>query len=383
MMKYIFFDIECANCFGGSGKICEFGYVITDERFQIEEKNHYLINPAASFDWYVVKNMLAYPTDAYYASDTYPVVFPKIKRLFDLPDTMMIGHTVDADAGYLNDEARRYNLPFFNYSFYDAKEMYTAYANTSKSVGLEEIGKNLGSKGPEHAHKSVDDAEATMNTVKAMCSALEIPLCELISLCPDSVGKSENGSVWTPVRERAAIKRKETFETMIRENRIEHAAAKKYIRFRNAVKINRQSKSSFSGKKICFSRNYEDGHLKEMMFLIRKLAELGAECIGKASECDLFVKYDAFDETGNTIRCMRLPAVESEINAGRNVQILTLDEFLPMIDLTYEALQNVPVPSEEDFDIKGNDTDSRMSTIGEVLKASGVDLLSAFSVKVN
>lgn len=360
-MKYIFFDIECANCFGGSGKICEFGYVITDERFQIEEKAHYLIDPAAPFDWYVVKNMLAYPTDAYYAADTYPVVFPKIKRLFDLPDTMMIGHTIDADAGYLNDEARRYGLSFFNYSFYDAKEMYTAYANTSKSVGLEEIGKELGSQGPEHAHKSVDDAEATMNTVKAMCSALEITLSDLISLCPDSVGKAENGNVWTPVRERAEIKRKEAFDKMIRENRIEHGAAKKFIRFRNAVKINRQSKSSFSGKKICFSRNYEDGHLKEMMYLIKKLAELGAECIGKASECDLFVKYDAFDENGNSMHCARLPAVESEIKAGRNVRIFTLEEFLPMIGLSYEILQNVPAPREEDFDGKGKDFDSRIS----------------------
>ena len=115
---------------------------------------------------------------------------------------------------------------------------------------LEEIGKELGSQGPEHAHKSVDDAEATMNTVKAMCSALEITLSDLISLCPDSVGKAENGNVWTPVRERAEIKRKEAFDKMIRENRIEHGAAKKFIRFRNAVKINRQSKSSFSGKKF-------------------------------------------------------------------------------------------------------------------------------------
>ena len=118
-----------------------------------------------------------------------------------------------------------------------------------------------------------------------------------------------------------------------------------------------------------------------MMYLIKKLAELGAECIGKASECDLFVKYDAFDENGNSMHCARLPAVESEIKAGRNVRIFTLEEFLPMIGLSYEILQNVPAPREEDFDGKGKDTDNQMSTIGEVLKANGVDLLSVFSVK--
>ena len=33
-MKYLFFDIECANCFDGKGKICEFGYIQTDENFE-------------------------------------------------------------------------------------------------------------------------------------------------------------------------------------------------------------------------------------------------------------------------------------------------------------------------------------------------------------
>ena len=32
-MKYLFFDIECANCFGGKAKIYSFGYLVTDEQF--------------------------------------------------------------------------------------------------------------------------------------------------------------------------------------------------------------------------------------------------------------------------------------------------------------------------------------------------------------
>ena len=49
-MKYLFFDIECANCFDGKGKICEFGYVQTDENFSIIEKESFKINPCAPFD---------------------------------------------------------------------------------------------------------------------------------------------------------------------------------------------------------------------------------------------------------------------------------------------------------------------------------------------
>ena len=44
-MKFLFFDIECANCFGGVGKIFSFGYVLTDETFHVLERDDILMNP--------------------------------------------------------------------------------------------------------------------------------------------------------------------------------------------------------------------------------------------------------------------------------------------------------------------------------------------------
>ena len=35
-MKYLFFDVECANVHHGS-KMCSFGYVLTDENLNIIE----------------------------------------------------------------------------------------------------------------------------------------------------------------------------------------------------------------------------------------------------------------------------------------------------------------------------------------------------------
>ena len=29
-MNFVFYDVECANCYNGKGKLCSFGYVITD-----------------------------------------------------------------------------------------------------------------------------------------------------------------------------------------------------------------------------------------------------------------------------------------------------------------------------------------------------------------
>ena len=34
-MKYLFFDIECANCYQNCAKIFSLGYVVTDENFNI------------------------------------------------------------------------------------------------------------------------------------------------------------------------------------------------------------------------------------------------------------------------------------------------------------------------------------------------------------
>ena len=44
-MKYLFFDIECSNCFGGRGKICEFGYVLTNTNFEIIKREVLTISP--------------------------------------------------------------------------------------------------------------------------------------------------------------------------------------------------------------------------------------------------------------------------------------------------------------------------------------------------
>ena len=67
-MKYLFFDTECANCFDGEGKICEFGFVLTDENYQIIEKDNIIINPESPFDKKglgMSKIKLALPYSAY------------------------------------------------------------------------------------------------------------------------------------------------------------------------------------------------------------------------------------------------------------------------------------------------------------------------------
>ena len=56
--SYLFFDIECANCFNGEGKMCSFGYVLTDADFNILDSQDLVMNPETEFDWYLFSNKM-------------------------------------------------------------------------------------------------------------------------------------------------------------------------------------------------------------------------------------------------------------------------------------------------------------------------------------
>jgi hypothetical protein len=63
-MKYLFFDIECANRDStGRNQIYSFGYILADENMHIlEREKDILINPnVKQWDRNVVKEILAYP----------------------------------------------------------------------------------------------------------------------------------------------------------------------------------------------------------------------------------------------------------------------------------------------------------------------------------
>ena len=53
-MKYLFFDIEGANCYNYTSKMCTFGYVITNEKFEMLSKVDVIMNPEAHFDKHII-----------------------------------------------------------------------------------------------------------------------------------------------------------------------------------------------------------------------------------------------------------------------------------------------------------------------------------------
>ena len=385
-MKYLFFDIECANCFNGTGKICEFGYVITDEQFNELDRGIFIINPKTKFDRYVAKKMLAYKIETYNTSPDYVHYFNDIKKLFADKEMLIFGHTTDADIKYLNDESKRYHLPFFTCKFYDAKYMYNTYAGVSnKSLGVAKICDELGISRPNHEHRSIDDAYATMLIVREICTRMKITVSKLIDRCEDCNGETCNGIIKTVVGEKAQARREELeklYGANIKNNFLRGDNKIKFLQFLDGVKPQSEIiHCPLTGKKICISLNYEYSHFKEMLSIVQLLTNRGCKYTLKATDGDLFVTFNINDSNGNELVCSRLNYVKTAIENGYAINLISFNDLLDILEVTEKELLEMPFPQASEFIRRRNDNSASVQfkekcsvSLGDIFKMQGVDL---------
>lgn len=169
-MKFLFFDIECACCYKkGRGVICEFGYVLTDDQFNIIDRDTLLVAPETEFHTYVIKNLLAFTKQEYNAAPNFKERYDKIRSLLVDKSTVVIGHTTGTDANYLNFATKRYELPYINFEYYDIKKIHKYQTNIKEYASLENMIKEFDLEFDGHLHKSEDDAYVTMLAFKELC----------------------------------------------------------------------------------------------------------------------------------------------------------------------------------------------------------------------
>ena len=164
-MKYLFFDLEYATSKGGNIKICEFGYVLTNEKFEILNKGNFIIDPyihKSDWDWRVVKKILTRKVKEYGSMPRFDKYYFDIKDLINSAD-YVIGQSLDGYAKALNDECQRYELDSIDFDFYDIKKLYMEYKNTKAEISVDNIMKSFNSQGDERAHDAEADA---YNTIK-------------------------------------------------------------------------------------------------------------------------------------------------------------------------------------------------------------------------
>ncbi|HOO22475.1 MAG TPA: 3'-5' exonuclease [Clostridia bacterium] len=306
-MNYLFFDIECANCDNGVGKICSFGYVLCDSEFNIIEKKDILINPDAEFSYGVFNKKyitLAYPRKEFLNKPKFDELYPVIKDILMREDQLVLGHAVDNDVNFLLGDCDRYRLPIIEYDFYDSQELYRAHTKSALHKNLsaicEELNITLG-----NAHRSDDDAEMTMHIVKTLCRQNNLTLPELLERYPSCHHK-------------------------MRDLVIKHNLRKQYFLFRQyllcARPEKREANGRIKGKTICFSRKIEALDYGKAAKLIQHILDGGGDYTTDPGKADIFVRGRG--------GCDRF----NKATALGTVAIMTLTAFCKLLDVNYSLL---------------------------------------------
>ena len=353
-MKYLFFDCEFATSKGGNEKICEFGFVMVDENFNVIMKNNIIINPNIKrdeWDYHVVKKILTRKIYQYEDRLTFPAYYQKIASLINSSD-YVLGHSLSGDAHALNSECQRYKLPSLNYEFYDIKEFYKAYNASKKDTSVENIMASLEIKGDVNSHDAEADAYNTMLDLKAMLQKLDMKLPELIEICPNAKDKTNNYLVESRViaEKQREERRKQMLDgdysdgtnNMLSMRR--HCNKRIFAQFLDNVEVTNLGSGRFKDKKISISINYECKHFKEMMNIVQIVKNEGGKYVSKGDEADIFVTYESFHEDGTPWECNRLKYVKEAIANGASIKIINFNQFLEMLGMSNEELESLPLP---------------------------------------
>ena len=345
-MNYLFFDIECANCDHGNGKICSFGYVKTNDSLEIVEGNDIIINPKAPFRLRSygpnarVNIELAYPESVFKSAKPFPEHYETVKRLLTEPDTLIFGYAPENDAGFLRSEFERYRLPMIDFDFYDVQRLFKHCVSEEEDGNLVSLASACEKLGidPEIAnHKSSSDALATAMVLKKLSRIESLSPCELIKKHPLCGGSLKNGNL-------TASYFKPRPELLPEEKNMLKSINKD--RFKNVIRRLAIRYPSGRGKRVCFSRSYEYYHFSEMCVLVTELMRNGYRYTSKVSECDIFVKKPQ----GMRGICKRLSEAEELSASHSRPSIVEFDELLIMINLPRRFLTKKAAELQKSFE---------------------------------
>lgn len=189
-MFYVFFDVECANCLNGEGKMCSLGYVKTDEEFHVLKKKDILIDPNAPFLLGNAKTgqgiHLAYPLFRFKWAHTFPSYYQEIKRLLEDKDTICFGFAVNQDVSYISYTCQRYHLPLIDFKFFDIQSMEKQLNQRKNLSGLDHLVEEYQVQSFTY-HRSDDDALMTMEVFKALLDRNQLTVEQVLKKYPQSI----------------------------------------------------------------------------------------------------------------------------------------------------------------------------------------------------
>ncbi len=352
-MNYVFFDIECANCIEGQAKICSFGYVITNEHFKILEKEDLIINPKAPFLLMGRKNrpyiQLAYTKEEFKKAPSFPSVYPQLKKLFTMPDTLIFGYAADNDASYLRCEFERYKMPCINFSYCDLQKMHhfiETPTEQSKQLSLSDAAAMYMEEVHQEVHKSDDDAFLTMKVLEGLCNKTKNSPAQLLQEYPSCMGDLIDNRVFVRVLEEKKV------IVRILGDKSDRIAPKSknrtlYLRFIKHVKPSRRVyKQTLKGKRVCIPEKYAERHYKNTIKLIQLICDCGGRYYTAPEDCNLFINFPVYHDDGTLKTNPEIARIQKK-RAIFRTKVLDPAAFFELCGLTSEEFDALEPPDLE------------------------------------
>lgn len=341
-MRYIFFDIECANCFNGDGKICSFGYVITDRFFNVLEKEDIIINPKAPFMLgRKGKNYikLAYTPEQFKRAKDFPAFYRKIKSLLTSKDALVFGYASENDANFLRSECERYILPCINFKSYDVQRMLRYEIGMKNMMSLSSAEAYFGVCCRQEIHKSDDDSLLTLEVLKNLCLKFRTSPEELIRKYPNCINELSDYSVLVYRREGNFIRKSILGD---HSNLAEYGSDNFtcYQRFIYNVKgITRNN--NLIGKRFFIYPGFVYKNYREAIKLVQLITDCGGQVTEKICECNFFIYNREYDEFGNMVI---KPSLDKFPEYHSHPTFISPEEALSMIGLNYGEFLAIEAP---------------------------------------
>lgn len=335
-MRLLFFDLEFAAHDNGE-KICEFGYVITDENFNLIKRENILINPNIdinNWDLYVIEKILTKPRSIYYEHPMFDYYYEDIKKLI-LEQDYVFGFSTVNDVMALNDELKRYHYDPLTYNFYDVQKLYAGYIGTEESVSLINAKTNLLIKNDEKDHDAEADAYNTMLVLKAIISNCNTSLEELIKasdyakdVCHDYTTNNYEYNLLNPT----LIKT----DNNIKNNKFNNM---RYLQLIDNVSKIKEGEQKFKKKKVYISDQYTNYNYIQTLNLIQLITNEDGEYTNKSFKANIFVRSkDSKDHDDKMIE-----AYKSRV--GDHLKVIEFEELLNILNITEDEIDIIPSDS--------------------------------------
>ena len=325
-MNYLFFDIECANCFDGVGKICEFGYVLTDEKFSVIEENSFKMNPRAVFDkkGFAMRGIhLEHPFAFYKTQPDFPYFYPKIRDLLEGEGLLVIGHGTENDVRFLLNECVRYDMIPMNFKFYDTCELAKVIYGRTTNLNLKALYEEFCAHDEiQQNHRSLEDAYMTRDVAKFYTKDLRKPFSKIAAAYPDAAGECFCGRMMKGF-----------------------ATALGYARTNQLNKKNHQLVSTFIHEEMVYKRTktfvlpaeYEHDHFSELMVILNRMKEKQLSFSFNLWRNCIYVQQEGSNRKLNQYR-----QYMKEKNLRGDVKCISMSAFLQELELTAADLQITP-----------------------------------------